>query len=110
MLIAAKSYKKIVGVFGIIENEAIKHILTKNEALSPIIEYLVPPGPKGSIVRDIEPLEIVEKQIILDVMFFGAEVTEIKTQFFHITNAVMEKYSKDIDKKTLMKFRYDKTI
>jgi hypothetical protein len=74
-----------------------------------VIEYLIPPGPQGSIVRDIEQLEIVEKQIILDVMFFGPEVENIKSRFFHTTNAVIEKYAKDIDKQTLMQFRYDKT-
>lgn len=59
MLISTKKYKRIFGMFGIIENEAVKYMLEKNLALNPIIEYLVPPGPKGSIIRDIENLEII---------------------------------------------------
>lgn len=43
-------------------------------------------------------------------MFFGSEVENIKTQQFHVTNAVIEKYAKETDKKTMMKFRYDKII
>lgn len=42
-------------------------------------------------------------------MFFGLEVENIKSRFFHTTNTVIEKYAKDISKQTLMHFRYDKT-
>ena len=43
-------------------------------------------------------------------MFYGREVVNIKTQYLHTTNAVIEKYGKDIDRKTMMQFRYDKTM
>lgn len=56
MLIATNQYKKITGIFGIVENQAVKHMLEKNKGLSPIVDLLVPPGPKGNIVRDIQDL------------------------------------------------------
>lgn len=43
-------------------------------------------------------------------MFFGRQILDIKTQMFHTTNAAIEKYCKDVDKKTMMQFRYDKTL
>jgi hypothetical protein len=43
-------------------------------------------------------------------MFYGKEVLNIKTQYFHTTNAVIEKYGKEINKQVIMKFRYDKTM
>jgi len=43
-------------------------------------------------------------------MFFGRQILDIKTQMFHTTNAAIEKYCKDVDKKTIMQFRYDKTL
>lgn len=42
-------------------------------------------------------------------MFFGSQVSELKAKFFHTTNAIIAKYGKDVDKKTIMQFRYDKT-
>lgn len=53
MLIATKKYKKIVGIFGIAENEAVKAMLESNLGLDPIINLLIPPGPKGSIIRNL---------------------------------------------------------
>jgi hypothetical protein len=44
------------------------------------------------------------------VLFYGREVVNIKTQGFHTTNAVIEKYGKEVDKKTMMSFRYDKVM
>lgn len=34
----------------------------------------------------------------------------MKTKLLHTTNAVIAMYGKDIEKKTLMQFRYDKTV
>jgi hypothetical protein len=110
MLIATNHYKKILGIFGIMENESVEHLLLNNQALNPVIELLLPPGPKGTIVRDIEPFEIVEKHIILDLMFFSEETLHIKTESFHTTNAAILKYCSTINPQIVMKFRYDKTM
>ena len=61
-------------------------------------------------MRDISPLEIVEKHILLDVMAWGGQVGGVRGRGFRTTNEVIEKYAKDIDRKTMMDFRYDKTM
>ena len=53
MLISTKKYRSIVGVFGIMENEAVKQMLESEVTLKPIIELLSPTPPKGSVIRDI---------------------------------------------------------
>jgi hypothetical protein len=56
MLIASGRYRRVMGVFGVVENEAVRYFLEKNLALDPIIEQVISCKPQGSVVRDIENL------------------------------------------------------
>lgn len=50
----------------------------------------------------------------MDVFFYGDQILDIETKYLHTTNAIADKYSKDennkIEKATLAKFRYEKTM
>jgi hypothetical protein len=43
-------------------------------------------------------------------MFEGSQVAEIKTQYFHTTNAIVERYGKEVERGVMMKFRYEKIM
>lgn len=43
-------------------------------------------------------------------MFEGKSILQVKSNFLHTTNAIIKNYGREIDKETIMKFRYDKTM
>jgi hypothetical protein len=122
MAIATKKYNKILCIMGLAENQAIQQILLNESLLrqndnswtfTPIIEYLIGPEIKHSLLRNIEGWEIIEKHILLDVLQFGEAVIDEPLEVFTTTNKVIDHYGRalnDYPQEKLMKFRYDKTL
>jgi hypothetical protein len=52
----------------------------------------------------------VEKHILIDALFYGKDLPSTKIQFLHTTNAVIQKYCKNMPKDVQGKFRFDKTM
>ena len=79
----------------------------------PVLEYLIAPEIKHSILRQIEGWEIIEKHLILDVLHHGPAVKDLPFAHFTTTNKVAAHYGvrlNNYDPETIARFRYDKTL
>lgn len=120
MAIATRKYPSILCILGVTENQAIEQLLvsesllnTKEGVFTPVIEYLVGPEIKHSLLRNIEGWEIIEKHIIADVLQHGEAVLTQPLETFTTTNKIIDHYGvllNDYTQQTIMQFRFDKTM
>ena len=61
--------------------------------VDPLINYLVAEKVKGSIIRDYDSLELVEKHILFDTFYHGKELKTIKLSDFATTNKIIQHYA-----------------
>lgn len=70
---ALKKYKRVLVLTGVMENQGTKEYL-ENKTMGTILESILPSPPEGSILREIDNFEVIEKHCLLDVMEFGEQI------------------------------------
>ena len=88
-----KGYKDIFALVGYNQSETIKEYLDKRR-VSNLEEELKVTEPQGTIIRDLQGEEVLEKHAILDVMLHGVELmNNIENLNFKTSYEIIEKHA-----------------
>ncbi|CAD8061843.1 unnamed protein product [Paramecium primaurelia] len=110
-LAAKKSYKRVFGILGNMQSDAIVNLLD-NKSASHLRYELEIPKIKKTLFKDLTCEDLIERHAILDVMYYGDIEEEIDPEqqdyYFPETMAIIDKYADPqfIDKTRPAQMRY----
>ncbi|KAL4498407.1 hypothetical protein ABPG72_013213 [Tetrahymena utriculariae] len=107
-LIATQKYKRMTAFLGQTQSESIHQYLLQRD-ISHLADELYVHPPKGSIIRDLTPEEIIEKHALLDAMYYGIDVLEnLDLKQFKTSYLMIDRYAdvEKIDQQKKLKMKY----